>query len=51
MSEPLGTGVEKPPNRQGAFPRLDDDQRARLRAVGEIRAVRSGEVLFREGDA
>lgn len=50
MSDPLGTGMEEPPDRHGAFPRLDDDQRSRLRAVGETRTVRSGEVLFREGD-
>jgi thioredoxin reductase (NADPH) len=50
MSEPLGAGMEEPPDRQGAFPRLTDQQRARLRAVGELRTVVSGEVLFREGD-
>ena len=51
MTEPLGLGIDEPADRHGAFPRLDDDQRARLRAAGEVRAVRSGEVLFREGDA
>jgi thioredoxin reductase (NADPH) len=51
MSEPLGVGVDEPPDRHGAFPRLDEEQRARLRAVGEVRAVRPGEVLFRDGDA
>jgi thioredoxin reductase (NADPH) len=51
MSEPLGLGIDEPADRHGAFPRLDGDQRARLRAAGEARAVRSGEVLFREGDA
>jgi thioredoxin reductase (NADPH) len=50
-AEPLGFGVEEPTDRQGAFPRLDEAQRARLRAAGEVRAVESGEVLFREGDA
>jgi thioredoxin reductase (NADPH) len=50
MSEPLGTGVEEPVDRDGAFPRLNDEQRARLRAVGKGRAVESGEVLFRAGD-
>jgi hypothetical protein len=43
--------VDEPADRNGAFPRLDDEQRARLRAAGEVRAVRSGEVLFRDGDA
>jgi len=51
MSEPLGTGFEEPVNRNGAFPRLGDEQRARLLAVGSVRKVESGEVLFREGDA
>ena len=50
MSEPLGGGVEETPDRQGAFPRLDDVQRAKFRAVGTLREVGSGEVLFREGD-
>jgi thioredoxin reductase (NADPH) len=51
MSEPLGVGIDEPPDRHGAFPRLNDEQRARLRAVGEVRAVRPGEVLFRDGEA
>ena len=51
MSEPLGLGLEEPPNRNGAFPRLSDEQRARLRAAGQMRAVQPGDVLFREGDA
>ena len=51
MTQPLGQGMEEPPDRHGAFPRLDEEQRARLRAAGELRAVRPGEVLFREGDA
>lgn len=50
MSEPLGAGFEEPVNRNGAFPRLDDEVRARLRAAGEVRKVEPGEVLFREGD-
>ncbi len=50
MSEVVGLGVEEPPNRNGAFPRLDDSQRQRLRAAGELRAVAPGDVLFREGD-
>ena len=51
MSDPLGLGVEEPENRNGAFPRLDEQQRARLRALGTVREVQSGEALFRDGDA
>ena len=51
MSEPLGLGIDEPVDHSGAFPRLGDDQRARLRAVGKVRSVTPGEVLFREGDA
>jgi thioredoxin reductase (NADPH) len=50
LAEPLGVGVPEPANRNGAFPRLDAEQRARLRAVGEVREVQPGEILFREGD-
>src|SRR5947209_10163603 len=50
MTEPLGTGIEEPPDRQGAFPRLEEAQQARLRERGEMRSVESGEVLFQEGD-
>jgi len=50
MSETLGVGVEEPPNRNGAFPRLDEEQRARLRQLGSVRAVERGEILFSEGD-
>jgi thioredoxin reductase (NADPH) len=48
--EPLGFGIEEPPNRQGAFPRLDDDQLARFRMVGDIVKVEPGDILFQEGD-
>ena len=51
MSEPLGAGIDEPLDRDGAFPRLDSEQRARLRAAGEVRTVQPGDVLFREGDA
>ncbi len=51
MTEVLGLGVEEPPDRGGAFPRLDEEQRARLRAIGEVRRMEAGEILFREGDA
>jgi thioredoxin reductase (NADPH) len=50
MSELPGIGVEEPPDRNGAFPRLDSEQRARLRAIGEVTVVAPGDVLFREGD-
>jgi thioredoxin reductase (NADPH) len=50
VTEPLGIGVEEPPDRNGAFPRLDDAQRERLLAVGELRKVVPGEVLFQDGD-
>ena len=50
-AEPLGSGVAEPPDRNGAFPRLTEEQRDRLRAAGRTRAVESGEVLFRDGDA
>jgi len=48
--EPIGAGLPETPYREGAFPRLDDDQRARLRAMGRVRKVEAGEVLFRAGD-
>ena len=51
MSKPIGYGIEEPPNRNGAFPRLNAEQRALLRGLGTTRQVHSGEVLFREGDA
>jgi thioredoxin reductase (NADPH) len=41
----------EPADRHGAFPRLTDEQRARLLAIGALRAVASGEVLYQEGDA
>jgi thioredoxin reductase (NADPH) len=50
MSEPLGAGVEELPDRDGGAPRLDDARRARLRDIGTVRAVRSGDVLFHEGE-
>ncbi|MEO6857581.1 MAG: FAD-dependent oxidoreductase [Solirubrobacteraceae bacterium] len=50
MAEPLGVGMEEPPDRGGAFPRLDDEQRAQLRAIGEVLPISPGDILFREGD-
>jgi thioredoxin reductase (NADPH) len=49
-AEPLGAGMAEPVDRNGAFPRLTEEQRARLRAVGQTRAVGPGEILFRDGD-
>jgi thioredoxin reductase (NADPH) len=46
----LGAGIEEPRDRNGAFPRLDDEVRERLASVGERRAVAPGDILFREGD-
>lgn len=38
------------PDRDGAYPRLTEDQLARLAAEGRRRHVAAAEVLFREGD-
>jgi thioredoxin reductase (NADPH) len=51
MSEVLGLGLDEPVDRNGAFPRLNDDQRARLRMLGQTRAVAPGDVLFAAGEA
>ena len=48
--EPIGAGEEETPDRDGAFPRLADEQLARLRALGRVRRVEAGEILFAEGD-
>jgi thioredoxin reductase (NADPH) len=42
--------MAEPVDRNGAFPRLTEEQRARLAAVGKLRPVVPGEILFREGD-
>jgi thioredoxin reductase (NADPH) len=47
---PIGAGVPETPERDAAFPRLDDEQRERLRGWGWVRAVEPGEVLFAAGD-
>jgi thioredoxin reductase (NADPH) len=47
---PIGAGKPETPDRDGAFPRLNDDQLARLRGLGKVRRVTPGEVLFSEGD-
>jgi thioredoxin reductase (NADPH) len=46
----IGAGVAETVDRDGAFPRLDDDQLARLRKLGRVRKVESGEVLFASGE-
>ena len=50
MSEPLGFGMDEPVDRHGAFPRLGEEQRARLAALGEVIPTKTGDILFREGD-
>jgi thioredoxin reductase (NADPH) len=52
MAEPsrIGAGEPETADRDGAFPRLNDDQLARLRGLGEVRRVKPGDVLFSEGD-
>jgi thioredoxin reductase (NADPH) len=50
VAETEETQVEETPDRDGAFPRLSDEQIARLSAYGERRATSEGEVLFHEGD-
>ncbi len=46
----VGSGIEETRDRQGAFPRLTEQQLARLEQVGTSRQVAAGEVLYREGD-
>jgi thioredoxin reductase (NADPH) len=46
----IGAGVPETVDRDGAFPRLSDDQRARLRKLGRLRTVEADEVLFAAGD-
>lgn len=47
---PIAAGMPETPERDGAFPRLDASQLERLRALGEVRRVEPGHVLFAEGD-
>jgi hypothetical protein len=49
-TQPIGAGVAEAIDRDGAFPRLDESQRAQLRELGRLRAVEPGEVLFAAGD-
>jgi thioredoxin reductase (NADPH) len=46
----IGVGVAETADRDGAFPRLDENQRTRLRSLGRLRTVEPGEVLFAAGD-
>jgi thioredoxin reductase (NADPH) len=47
----IGAGVPETLDRDGAFPRLSDDQRARLLRLGSLRDVECGEILFAAGDS
>jgi len=46
----IGAGLRETPERDGAFPRLDDEQLAQLRRLGRSRPVEPGEVLFAAGE-
>jgi thioredoxin reductase (NADPH) len=50
VGDPIGAGLEETQDRDGAFPRLSDQQLARLLELGDVRAVKPGEVLFSAGD-
>ncbi len=50
QTRPIGAGEPETVDRDGAFPRLDEDQRARLRELGRVRSVETGDVLFEAGD-
>ncbi len=47
---PIGAGLPETPDRDGAFPRLEEDQMERFRQLGETRHVKPGDVLFAAGD-
>ncbi len=49
-SDPPGAGQPETPERDGAFPRLSEEQRVRFRELGRVRAVKAGEVLFAAGE-
>jgi thioredoxin reductase len=42
----IGAGIPETVDRDGAFPRLNDDQRARLLKLGRLRKVESGELCL-----
>jgi thioredoxin reductase (NADPH) len=46
----IAEGVPETPERDGAFPRLEEEQMKQLRALGRSRTVEPGDVLFAEGD-
>jgi len=48
--DPPGTGLPETPDRDGAFPRLDGEQRERFRHLGVRRTVKPGEVLYAAGE-
>jgi thioredoxin reductase (NADPH) len=50
MAEPLGIGIDVRAESDGAYPRLTEKQRERLRGLGKVRSTSPGDVLFREGD-
>jgi thioredoxin reductase (NADPH) len=50
VTEPLGLGLERTDDVQGVHARLNEARRALFRANGEVRVVKSGEVLVAEGD-
>ena len=50
IGEVIGVGEPETAEQDGAFPRLDENQMARFRELGEIRSVEPGEVLFRAGE-
>jgi thioredoxin reductase (NADPH) len=47
---PIAAGLPETPERDGAFPRLDEEQMARFRGLGRSRTTAPGDVLFAEGD-
>ncbi len=50
LADPPGVHLPETPDRDGAFPRLDDEQRARFRRLGRLRTVEPGEVLVSAGE-
>jgi thioredoxin reductase (NADPH) len=50
QTAPIGAGLPETPDRDGAFPRLEESQLARFRDLGESRRVKPGDVLFAAGD-